>query len=170
MGSGGFFGDCVGRLNLLSPMALLSGCLSLLLWQFNNSITTLVVFACVYGFSASSVVILPSAAIGQISPDDRLGARIGSFYSIVAIASLIGSPIGGALITDTKAKEGYRGLIIFSVSMALDICALFYWCDIGWCSYSWIDIHAYKPIIAWQELEKEVMSLEWRLKHQQIHR
>jgi MCP family monocarboxylic acid transporter-like MFS transporter 10 len=97
-------------------MTLLSGCLCLFLWLFNNSIATLIVFACVYGFSTSSVILLPPPAIGQISPDDRLGARIGAFYSIVAIASLIGNPIGGALITDTKTKEGYTGLIIFSVS------------------------------------------------------
>ncbi|KAF1842253.1 MFS general substrate transporter [Cucurbitaria berberidis CBS 394.84] len=111
---GGLLGDKVGRLNLLWPMALVSGCLCLFLWLLSNSLATLVLFACVYGFSTSSVSALPASIIGQITPDDILGARIGAFYSIVAIASLVGTPIGGALITDADQKEGYRWLILFS--------------------------------------------------------
>jgi MCP family monocarboxylic acid transporter-like MFS transporter 10 len=77
---------------------------------------TLVLFVCVYGFSSSSVSSLPPSVIGQFTPDDKLGARIGAFYSVIAIASLVGTPIGGALITDKDHKEGYRWLILFSVS------------------------------------------------------
>ncbi|KAF2845334.1 MFS general substrate transporter [Plenodomus tracheiphilus IPT5] len=112
--SGGLVGDRVGRLNLLWPMTMLSGYLSLFLWAYSNSLATLVLFVCVYGFCTSSVTALPPSVIGQITPDDRLGARIGAFYSIIAIASLVGTPIGGALITDAKTKEGYRWLIFFS--------------------------------------------------------
>jgi MFS family permease len=112
---GGFIGDCIGRLNLLWPVTLVSGCLCLFLWLFSNSMATLVLFVCIYGFCTSSVTALPPSVIGQITPDDRLGARIGAFYSIVAIASLVGTPIGGALITDDKTKDGYRSLIVFSV-------------------------------------------------------
>lgn len=115
--SGGLLGDHVGRLNLLWPMTLLSGCLCLFIWLLSSSLATLVFFACVYGFSLSSVTALPPSIVGQITPDDKLGARIGAFYSIVAIASLVGSPIGGALITDADKKEGYQWLIIFSVSV-----------------------------------------------------
>jgi MCP family monocarboxylic acid transporter-like MFS transporter 10 len=77
---------------------------------------TLVLFVCVYGFSSSSVTSIPPSVIGQFTPDDKLGARIGAFYSVVAIASLVGTPIGGALITDRDHKDGYRWLILFSVS------------------------------------------------------
>lgn len=117
--SGGLLGDRIGRLNLLWPIALVSGCLSLLLWMLSNSLATLVLFACIYGFSTSSVSSLPPSIIGQITPDDRLGARIGAFYSIVAIASLVGTPIGGALITNSDDKNGYKWLILFSVSTLL---------------------------------------------------
>lgn len=114
--SGGLLGDRVGRLNLLWPITLFSGCLSLFLWLPSNSIATLILFVCAYGFCTSSVTALPPSIIGQITPDDRLGARIGAFYSIIAVASLVGNPIGGALITNTNAKDGYRWLIVFSVS------------------------------------------------------
>ncbi|KAG9189589.1 hypothetical protein G6011_06457 [Alternaria panax] len=111
---GGFLGDRIGRLNLLWPITFISGCLCLFLWLFSNSMATLILFVCVYGFCTSSVTALPPSVIGQITPDDKLGARIGAFYSIIAIASLIGTPIGGALITDDKTKDGYRWLIVFS--------------------------------------------------------
>jgi MCP family monocarboxylic acid transporter-like MFS transporter 10 len=80
---------------------------------------TLVLFVCVYGFASSSVTSLPPSVIGQFTPDDKLGARVGAFYSVVAVASLVGTPIGGALITDKESRDGYRWLILFSVSVQM---------------------------------------------------
>lgn len=77
----------------------------------------LAVFASLYGFCTSSVTSLPASVIGQITPDESLGARIGAFYSVIAVASLIGTPIGGVLITNPESKDGYGWLIIFSVSL-----------------------------------------------------
>ncbi|CAN9264231.1 unnamed protein product [Alternaria alternata] len=111
---GGFLGDRIGRLNLLWPITFVSGCLCLFLWLLSTSMATLIFFVCVYGFCTSSVTALPPSVIGQITSDDKLGARIGAFYSVIAIASLIGTPIGGSLITDDKAKDGYQWLISFS--------------------------------------------------------
>ncbi|KAI4670315.1 uncharacterized protein J4E79_000596 [Alternaria viburni] len=111
---GGFIGDRLGRLNLLWPITLISGCLCLFLWLLGNSMATLIFFVCVYGFLTSNVTALPPSIIGHITPDDKLGARIGAFYSVIAIASLVGTPIGGALITDHDTKDGYRWLIVFS--------------------------------------------------------
>lgn len=111
---GGLLGDRIGRLNLLWPVAMVLGCLSLFLWSYSDSLATLILFVCVYGFCASSVTALPLSVIGQITPDDRLGSRMGAFYSVIAIASLVGTPVGGALITDAGTKEGYRWLIVFS--------------------------------------------------------
>lgn len=112
----GFLGDRFGRLNLLWPATLVSGCLCLFLWLLSHSLATLILFVCVYGFSVSSVTALPPSVIGQITPDDKLGARIGAFYSIIAVSSLVGTPIGGALITDDKSREGHRWTILFSVN------------------------------------------------------
>jgi len=118
---GGFIGDRLGRLNLLWPITLISGCLCLFLWLLGNSMATLIFFVCVYGFLTSNVTALPPSIIGHITPVDKLGARIGAFYSVVAIASLVGTPIGGALITDHDTKDGYRWLVVFSVSYFLSI-------------------------------------------------
>jgi MCP family monocarboxylic acid transporter-like MFS transporter 10 len=65
----------------------------------------------------SNINALPASVIGQITPDGSLGARVGAFYSVIAVASLVGTPIGGALIVDKEKKEGYQWLILFSVSI-----------------------------------------------------
>jgi len=114
--SAGFVGDRIGRLNLLWPMVMASGLLCLFLWLLSTSIPTLVLFVTMYGFFSSSVTALPPSIIGQITPDDKLGARIGTFYSLLAAASLGGTPVAGALITNAKSRDGYRWLILFSVS------------------------------------------------------
>ncbi|KAH6878099.1 major facilitator superfamily domain-containing protein [Alternaria rosae] len=111
---GGFIGDQIGRLNLLWPITLVSGCLCLFLWLLGNSMATLIFFVCVYGFLTSNVTALPPSIIGHITPNEKLGARIGAFYSVIAIASLVGTPIGGALITNHDTRDGYRWLIVFS--------------------------------------------------------
>jgi MCP family monocarboxylic acid transporter-like MFS transporter 10 len=116
LSSGGLLGDHIGRLNTLWPMALLSGFLCLFLWLLGNSLAVLVLFACLYGCSTASVTSLPASVVGQITPDGSLGARVGAFYSVIAVASLVGTPIGGALITNANEREGYRFLILFSVS------------------------------------------------------
>ncbi|KAH4421506.1 hypothetical protein HBH92_001690 [Parastagonospora nodorum] len=111
---GGFLADRVGRLNFLWPMGLLGGFLCLFLWLLGDTIGILVGFVGLYGFAASNINALPASAVGQITPDGSLGARIGAFYSVIAVASLVGTPIGGALITDKDTKDGYRWLIVFS--------------------------------------------------------
>lgn len=60
------------------------------------------------------VALIPPV-VSQISPDEKLGARIGAFYSMIAISSLIGTPLGGALIKG-KTREGYQNVIIYAVS------------------------------------------------------
>jgi MCP family monocarboxylic acid transporter-like MFS transporter 10 len=97
---------------------MLSGFLCLFLWLPSNSLAVLILFVCLYGLTISNINALPASVIGQITPDENLGARIGAFYSLIAIASLIGTPIGGALIVNKDEKEGYRWLILFSVSAA----------------------------------------------------
>ncbi|KAF1958827.1 MFS general substrate transporter [Byssothecium circinans] len=111
---GGFLGDQFGCLNILCPMAFAAGLLCLSLWLLAPAISALVLFACFFGFTSGALVPLMSAAVSQITPSQKIGARIGAFYSLVAVASLVGPPIGGALVgSGSKTKEAYRGLIVF---------------------------------------------------------
>ncbi|KAJ4336920.1 hypothetical protein N0V95_008488 [Ascochyta clinopodiicola] len=111
---GGLLGDRIGRLNLLWPMVIYSGCLCVFVWLLIDSVVAVVLFACFYGFGTGNFVALMPSVIGQITPDEHLGARLGAFYSIVSIASLVGTPIGSALITNDNSREGYFWLVVFA--------------------------------------------------------
>ncbi|KAF1365945.1 MFS general substrate transporter [Lizonia empirigonia] len=121
---GGLLGDRIGRLNLLWPMVMFTGCICIFVWLLINSLAAVVLFACLYGFGTGNFTALLPSVVGQITPDENLGARVGAFYSIVAIASLVGTPIGSALITDDDKREGYWWLIVFS-GTAITIGSLF---------------------------------------------
>jgi MCP family monocarboxylic acid transporter-like MFS transporter 10 len=130
-------------------LVLLSGLLCLVLWLLSNSLAVLVLFACLYGFSTASVTSLPAAVVGQITSGGCLGARIGAFYSVIAVASLVGTPIGGALITNADQKEGYRFLILFSVSEVWrDGLMGFADHDAGYFAYCWVVVDAWESVAA----------------------
>lgn len=112
--SGGLVGDSIGRLNLLYPVTMNLGLLCSI-WVLSTSIHTLVVFCCLFGFFSGMFVGLIPPVVSQISPDERLGARIGAFYSLIAISSLIGTPVGGALING-NARADYQNVILYAVS------------------------------------------------------
>ncbi|PSN60744.1 MFS general substrate transporter [Corynespora cassiicola Philippines] len=100
---GGAAGDMIGRLNVLWPTTMTLGILCLSIWLIEPSLPILIVFGCLYGFSWGQFLALLPSAIGQICPEEKLGARMGAFYSVVSIAGLLGTPIGGALSSATKA-------------------------------------------------------------------
>ncbi|KAF1964712.1 MFS general substrate transporter [Bimuria novae-zelandiae CBS 107.79] len=121
---GGLLGDRLGRLNVIFPMTLLSGFICLSIWLPAPSISVLALFASLYGFTSGSVTALLPPTVSQILPDDKIGARLGAFYSVMSIATLTGAPIGAAIIGKTpETNEDYRGLIAFSGS-ALSIGSL----------------------------------------------
>jgi MFS family permease len=103
---------------------MFTGCICIFVWLLINELAAIVFFACLYGFGTGNFTALLPSVVGQITPDENLGARVGAFYSIVAIASLVGTPIGSALITDDKTMHGYWWLIIFS-GTAITIGSLF---------------------------------------------
>lgn len=113
---GGFLADKVGRLNLLCPMTFISGVFCLAMWLPANNLATIIAFVCLYGFSSGIFISVTPAVVAQISPNDRIGARIGAFFTLAAIATLIGTPIAGILV-NKNAEDGYRNLILFAVSL-----------------------------------------------------
>ncbi|KAJ4383996.1 hypothetical protein N0V86_000840 [Didymella sp. IMI 355093] len=121
---GGLLGDRIGRLNLLWPMVMFTGCICIFIWLLIDSLAVTVLFSCLYGFGTGNFTALLPSVVGQITPDENLGARVGAFYSVVAIASLVGTPIGSALITNENSRQGYWWLIIFS-GTAITIGSLF---------------------------------------------
>lgn len=112
---GGWAADQTGRLNLLYPMTILSGVLSFALWLPDQGIAMIMVFACLYGFTSGVFISVTPPAVAQILPDDKIGARIGAFFTLTALATLMGSPIAGCLL-DESSPDGYTNMILFTVS------------------------------------------------------
>jgi MFS family permease len=110
------------------PTAFLLGSTSLVLWLPSTTVAPLILFACLFGFFSGMFVTVTSPVIARISPEDKLGARIGAFFSVVAIASLVGTPIGGAMIPKggDVDREAYRGVILYAVRLTFLLLRLMY--------------------------------------------
>ena len=67
------------------------------------------------GFLSAALVTLPSAAFANICPDmSRLGTRIGMSWSVSSIATLIGSPIAGALLRTKDGETDFLGVQLWA--------------------------------------------------------
>lgn len=97
-------------------MTTLCGIICLAMWLPATSPAVLVGFACIYGFASGIFISVMPAATAQITPTERLGARLGAFGSVTSVAFLTGTPIAGSLIQG-ETREGYQPLIIFAVSL-----------------------------------------------------
>ena len=104
-------------------MSLLSCIIILALWLPGSGTAATVMFALVFGFSSGAVASILPALVATISPISQIGVRTGCNFSVVALAVLIGSPIGGQLIENDglKSMQGFSGafmgagVLVFSV-------------------------------------------------------
>lgn len=99
-------------------MSYFSAILVMGLWLPARSNAPILVFAALYGFSSGAFVSMGPALIAQISDIRKIGVRTGTLFSIISIAALTGSPIGGALV-DEDASNPYLKLQIFCGIMML---------------------------------------------------
>ncbi|KAJ7065874.1 major facilitator superfamily domain-containing protein, partial [Mycena amicta] len=108
-----YLSDRVGRFNLLTPSAFLSGLLCVFLWLFAKTLAPLLVFAAAYGFTSGAFISLITPCVAQISDIRMIGSRIGILYSIIATPAVIGAPAAGALLQASRGQS-YTGMILFS--------------------------------------------------------
>ncbi|KAI0768216.1 major facilitator superfamily domain-containing protein, partial [Trametes elegans] len=81
----------------LHPCGRVCSVLILGLWLPSHNAASITAFTALYGlFSAFSALLL--TYIASISPQEVYGAWLGSVYMVVAVATLIGTPTGGALL------------------------------------------------------------------------
>ena len=90
----------------------LSGILVLALWLPSRGNTPIIIFSALYGCGSGAFVSLAPALIAQISDLREVGVRNGTCFSIISIAALTGSPIGGALVPDVL-HGSYTKLQVF---------------------------------------------------------
>ncbi|KKA25528.1 hypothetical protein T310_0408 [Rasamsonia emersonii CBS 393.64] len=83
------------------------------MWLPAVSTDVLIAFTCLYGFCSGIFISVTPSAVAQITLEAKIGARLSAFSTCTAVATLIGTPIGGALIRE-ETRAGYQPLIIFS--------------------------------------------------------
>ncbi|KAH7119734.1 major facilitator superfamily domain-containing protein [Dendryphion nanum] len=111
---GGLVADETGPTNIVYPMTILSGVQCLGMWLVTSEVGVLVAFVILYGFCSGVFIAVLPVIVAQISPEEKLGGRIGALYTVLAIAQLVGSPIGGVLIRQkSDFAYGFAGLIGF---------------------------------------------------------
>ncbi|CAL8578617.1 hypothetical protein XPA_004386 [Xanthoria parietina] len=104
----------LGTFNLTVLTTLLCSLVTLTLWlpRTNHPHTTSIVFAILYGFSASAYVALAPMLVAQISSIRQMGVRSGVLFFVVGVAALIGVPVGGRLLE--RGEDGWMVMQAFA--------------------------------------------------------
>lgn len=110
-------------MNLLIPLALGSGIL-IFTWTAVRDHTALIIFDVFYGIVMAAGQGLFPSSLGSLTTDmSRMGVRNGMVFSVVGIAQLIGTPIGGALISLNNGQYLYAQ-IFGGLSICIGVCLL----------------------------------------------
>lgn len=115
----GLVADKIGRFNTMILMCTMSVLFIFALWIPARTDALVIVFAALYGFGSGAYVSIMPTLVAEITTDmSKLGVRNGTSFAIIALATLIGSPIGGALLSACDGK--FIGLQAFAgVTLAL---------------------------------------------------
>ncbi|EJF60629.1 monocarboxylate permease [Dichomitus squalens LYAD-421 SS1] len=109
----GMLADRFGPLKCFIPASAICTILVLGLWLPSRGAGTIVAFAALYGLFSGAFVSLLATYIATITPREVYGARLGSVYIFIAVATLIGTPTAGALLNITD-EEHFNSLIMFT--------------------------------------------------------
>ena len=126
-----FFADKLGPLNVLIPFTMMAA-LMVFIWIAVINTGGLIVFALFFGFSSSAIVALLPTVIASLSPSlGVIGTRFGKSCSVASLGLLIGTPISGAILTNTGH---FIGLQAFSGAILMVSAILFgatRYCQVG---------------------------------------
>ena len=107
-----------GALTMMVPFVVLNA-VCLYAWAAVYNEAGVWLFAIFYGMFSSAVNGLFPTALSRLTDDlSKIGVRTGMVFSVMSIAVLTGSPIGGALITGTHQRDYLRMQIFAATIMA----------------------------------------------------
>ncbi|CAK7227528.1 hypothetical protein SBRCBS47491_006600 [Sporothrix bragantina] len=125
----GHAADKIGRFNTMIIMCLFSVVCIFAVWvpattgagATKPAVT--IVFAVLYGFASGAFISVMPTLVAEITSDmTKLGVRNGTSFAILSIATLVGTPISGTLLSACDGK--FWGLQIFT-GLSLVACAGF---------------------------------------------
>jgi MFS family permease len=119
----GYLADRFGRLNALVLCTFVSGAVTLGLWLPSSLLVNIaarrglfIAYVCMWGITASSYVALFPTALAEQFGIQNFASINGLLYMIRGLGTLIGTPIGGALI---KTHMTVPGLVVSYEKMVL---------------------------------------------------
>ncbi|EAW08219.1 MCT family MFS transporter [Aspergillus clavatus NRRL 1] len=117
-----FVADHAGPLNMLTPAATATAILAFA-WIGVHNVPGIICLAVLYGLCSGGFVSLPPVVMVTLTKDIRdLGTRLGMIFSMTSIGLLIGTPIGGAILSDTHQ---YLGVQLFTACCLVTSAAIF---------------------------------------------
>ncbi|RYP23393.1 hypothetical protein DL765_001098 [Monosporascus sp. GIB2] len=125
--------DKVGHFNVIIVMGALTSILILGLWLPSTGNAPIILFAALFGVSSGAGISLTPALCAKLSPVQDIGVRTGTIFTISAFAGLTGSPISGAIISDSGGS--FANAIAFGGAAGATGTMLFVVCRIafvGW--------------------------------------
>ena len=106
--------DTLGPLNVQIPCALISAILAFA-WLGISSLPSLLALCILYGFFSGGMLALPPAAVASLTEDlSHFGQRMGVVFMSMAVGSLLGTPIVGAILGERGAEGNWAGVRIWS--------------------------------------------------------
>lgn len=79
-------------------------------WTAVHDLYGLYAFCCAYGFFAAACQGLFPAACAALTADPRkMGVRTGMAFAVVSVGTLVGPPVGGALVQIRRGSGGGGG-------------------------------------------------------------
>lgn len=113
-------------MNVQIPCAMVSAILAYA-WLGVDSLGSLLAIAVLYGFFSGGMLALPPASMSSLTTDmSHFGARMGLCFVGMAVGSLIGTPVTGAIIGPDRGTDGgnWNGARVWSGTTILAGCLL----------------------------------------------
>lgn len=112
-----YLSDTTGPLNLQAPFAFISGILCFS-WLAVTDLAGLMAVLVLYAIFSGAFLALPPAAVASLTPDlSRFGARMGVVFAFMALGSLVGNPVSGAIIQSRDGGAYYTGAKLWAGCM-----------------------------------------------------
>ncbi|KAK9590933.1 hypothetical protein V6Z92_004016 [Aspergillus fumigatus] len=117
-----FVADHTGPLNMLTPAVTVTAVLAFA-WIGVHNVPGIIVLSVLYGLFSGGFVSLPPVVMVTLTKDIRdLGTRLGMIFATTSIGLLIGTPIGGAILSNT---HNYLGVQLFTACCIITAAAIF---------------------------------------------
>ena len=109
----GIWADAIGAFNTNMLCVALTVVGTLAVWlPAGHTVAGVLVFVVVFGFGTGNNISVTPVCVGKLCHTQHYGRYYAACYTVVSIATLIGLPVAGAIISATGG--GYWGLIVFT--------------------------------------------------------